>query len=115
MRKLRPRIAPACDVAVTSIEVCFRAPGIRCRQDAPVTLKRSVAQPRDFAYAPGGTLHAFRGVSDTPAHMLIFDAPAHAAAFFKDVDREVTDLPRDLAKVAEIGARHQIRFVPPAK
>jgi len=68
----------------------------------------------DFVYAPGGTPHAFHGVSDTPARMLIFDAPAHAEAFFKEIDREVTDLPRDLPKLADIGARHQLRFAPPA-
>jgi len=60
----------------------------------------------DFVYAPGGTVHAFRGVSKTPAHMLIFDAPAHMEGFFKEVDREVTKLPADLAKLPEIGTRH---------
>ena len=29
----------------------------------------------------------------------------------RDVDREVKEMPRDLAKVPEIGKRHQIRFV----
>lgn len=65
----------------------------------------------DFVYAPGGTVHAFRGVSDTPAHLLIFDAPAHAEAFFKEVDREVTELPSDLSKLPEIGIRHGLHFV----
>jgi quercetin dioxygenase-like cupin family protein len=64
----------------------------------------------DFVYAPAGTLHAFHGVSETPARMLIFDAPAHSEAFFKEVDHEVTELPPDLSKVPEIGARHRIRF-----
>ena len=67
----------------------------------------------EFLYAPGGTLHGFEGVSEQPARMLIFDAPAHAEAFFRDVDREVKDLPRDMAKVPEIGDRHHIRFVRP--
>jgi quercetin dioxygenase-like cupin family protein len=66
----------------------------------------------DFVYAPAGTLHAFHGVSESPAQMLIFDAPAHAEAFFREIDREVTELPRDLPKVPEIGARHRLRFVP---
>lgn len=34
-----------------------------------------------------------------------------AEAFFRDVDSEVKDMPRDLAKVPEIGDRYQIRFV----
>ena len=68
----------------------------------------------DFVYAPGGTLHGFSGVSESPARLLIFDAPAHAGAFFREVDREVKELPRDLAKVGAIGERHGIHFAPPA-
>ncbi|HEX2199590.1 MAG TPA: cupin domain-containing protein [Burkholderiales bacterium] len=67
----------------------------------------------DFIYAPGGTLHAFQGVSTQPARMLVFDAPAAAEGFFRDVHREVSQMPRDLPKVAEIGARHKLRFMPP--
>jgi quercetin dioxygenase-like cupin family protein len=67
----------------------------------------------DFLYAPAGTLHAFRGTSEHPARMLIFDAPAHAEAFFQEIAREVTELPRDLPKVPEIGSKHRIRFVRP--
>ena len=67
----------------------------------------------EFVYAPGGTPHAFHGVSKEPARMLIFDAPAHAESFFKDVDREVTDVPRDLPKLSEIGSRHGLEFLPP--
>jgi len=47
----------------------------------------------DFVYAPAGATHAFQGASKEPARMLIFDAPAHADSFFKDVDREVRDFP----------------------
>jgi len=63
----------------------------------------------DFIYAPGGTLHGFRGVSERPARLLIFDAPAHAESFFREVDREVKG-PADMGKVPHIGARHQIDF-----
>lgn len=65
----------------------------------------------DFIYAPGGTLHGFHGDSERPARMLIFDAPAHAEGFFRDVEREVREIPRDMAKVPAIGDRHHIRFV----
>jgi len=68
----------------------------------------------DFLYAPGGTVHGFQGASEKPARMLIFDAPAHTEGFFRDLDREVKELPRDLAKVPAIGERHQIRFRAPA-
>jgi quercetin dioxygenase-like cupin family protein len=70
-----------------------------------------LAKAGDFLYAPGGTLHSFQGASERPARVLIFDAPAHAESFFREVDREVKEMPRDLAKVPEIGQRHQIRFV----
>jgi quercetin dioxygenase-like cupin family protein len=75
--------------------------------------RSELVKPGDFIYAPAGTLHAFHGVSDRPARMLIFDAPAHAEDFFKEVEREVTELPRDLPKVPEIGKRHQLYFVIP--
>lgn len=65
----------------------------------------------DFLYAPGGTVHGFQGASEKAARMLIFDAPAHAESFFREVEREVKEMPRDLAKVPQIGDRHQIHFV----
>jgi quercetin dioxygenase-like cupin family protein len=67
----------------------------------------------DFAYAPAGTVHAFKGASDEPARMLVFDAPAHAETFFKEVDRQVKG-PSDYAKVPMIGAQNGINFVAPA-
>jgi hypothetical protein len=51
--------------------------------------------------------------ADRPARILVFDAPAHAEGFFRDVHREVKEMPRDMAKVPAIGARHQLRFLPP--
>jgi hypothetical protein len=51
----------------------------------------------EFVYAPAGTEHAFHGVSDMPARLPIFDAPAHTEAFFREIDREIRDLPRDLS------------------
>jgi len=65
----------------------------------------------DFVYTPGGVVHGFRGASTRHARVLIFDAPAHAGAFFKRVDREVKDLPRDLPKVLDIGENTGIHFV----
>lgn len=66
----------------------------------------------DFVYAPAGTLHGFSGASPSPARMIIFDAPAHAESFFREVDREVKG-PADLPKVPVIGQRHQIAFQAP--
>ena len=67
----------------------------------------------DFVYAPAGTVHAFQGLSETPARVLILDAPAHAAGFFIEVDREVRQMPQDAAKVPAIGLRHGVIFLPP--
>ena len=76
--------------------------------------QRFTATAGDFVYTPGGVVHGFRGASQRPARVLIFDAPAHAGAFFKRVDREVKDLPRDLPKVLDIGEDTGIRFLQPA-
>jgi len=67
----------------------------------------------DFLYTPAGIPHGFHGASER-ARMLIFDVPAHAGKFFKEVNREVTELPRQLPKVIEIGARNGIYFAPPS-
>ena len=67
----------------------------------------------DFIYAPGGTLHSFRGAGEKPARVLVFDAPATAEGFFREASREVVNYPEDLAKVPEIGLRHNLRFMPP--
>lgn len=71
------------------------------------------AKAGDFVYTPGGVAHGFSGASDTAARVLIFDAPAHAGAFFRRVDREVRQLPRDLPKVLAIGEQTGIHFQPP--
>jgi quercetin dioxygenase-like cupin family protein len=73
--------------------------------------QEKVLRAGEFLYAPGGTLHGFQGDSDDPAGMLIMDAPAHAEAFFRDVDREVKG-PDDRARVLDIGRRNQIFFRP---
>jgi quercetin dioxygenase-like cupin family protein len=72
------------------------------------------ARTGEFVYTPGGVAHGFRGSSAEPAKLLIFDAPAHAGAFFKRVDREVRALPAELPKVLGIGAETGIHFLEPA-
>lgn len=75
--------------------------------------KERLVKAGDFIYAPAGTLHGFSGASAKPARMLVFDAPAHTEAFFREVDREVKG-PSDMAKVPAIGTRHHIHFQAPA-
>lgn len=82
--------------------------------DFSVGARRFTASAGDFVYTPGGVAHGFRGSSAAAAKVLIFDAPAHAATFFRRVDREVRSLPADLPKVLDIGAATGIRFLAPA-
>ena len=65
----------------------------------------------DFVYAPANTVHSFNGASDEPARILVFDAPAHAKAFFEELHDARLEFPRDLSKMAEAGDRHGITFV----
>jgi len=67
----------------------------------------------EFLYAPAGALHAFEGESAEPARMLVFDAPAHAESFFRDVHEQVREMPRDLPAMLAIGERHQVEFAQP--
>jgi mannose-6-phosphate isomerase-like protein (cupin superfamily) len=76
--------------------------------------KTQLVKAGDFIYAPGGTLHAFQGASAEPARILVFDSPAHSEQFFRELGEKVEAMPRDLPKVLDIGARHQVRFQPPA-
>lgn len=76
--------------------------------------KTTLVSRGDFVYAPAGTVHGFSGASEATSRVLILDAPAHAAGFFKEVDREVKVMPQDGAKVPQIGQRHGIHFLPPA-
>lgn len=76
--------------------------------------QRALVQAGDFAFTPAGTVHGFRGASDEPARMLVFDAPAHAETFFHEVHQEVRSVPADLPKVPAIGAKHGVHFLSPA-
>jgi quercetin dioxygenase-like cupin family protein len=70
-------------------------------------------EPGAFVYTPANVVHGFSGLSDEPARVLIFDAPAHSEGFFIDTAREVRAMPQDLSKVPAIGQRHGITFLVP--
>lgn len=65
----------------------------------------------DFNYLPRGTIHGFKGVSEKPARVLIFAAPAHGSEFFHEISEQVRTIPEDLAKISEIGRQHGIEFM----
>ena len=71
--------------------------------------------PGDFNYLPRGTVHGFKGASESPARVLIFAAPAHGSEFFHELSREIRSLPEDGPKIPEIGGRHGIQFMPPVE
>ena len=71
-----------------------------------VTSKRG-----DFNYLPRGTIHGFKGSSDSPARVLIFAAPAHGSEFFHELSEQVRKTPDDLAKIPVIGRQHGIEFI----
>lgn len=73
----------------------------------PVTSNRG-----DFNYLPRGTVHGFKGASQSAAHVLIFAAPALGSEFFQEISNEVRRVPEDLSKIPEIGERHGIEFMP---
>jgi len=75
--------------------------------------RQLVARAGDYLYAPAGTVHGFQGDSQTPARVLVVDVPAAAEGFFRDAAAQVREMPGDLQRVPEIGARHGIRFLPP--
>jgi mannose-6-phosphate isomerase-like protein (cupin superfamily) len=66
----------------------------------------------DFNYLPRNTIHGFKGASSAPARVLIFAAPAHGSEFFQELNKEIRSLPEDASKIAEIGERHGIHFMP---
>ena len=74
----------------------------------PVTLNEG-----DFTQLPRGTVHSFKGASETPSRVLIFAAPAHGSDFFRELSDEIRRLPNDAAKIPAIGSRHGIEFMPP--
>jgi mannose-6-phosphate isomerase-like protein (cupin superfamily) len=63
----------------------------------------------DFVHIPGGTVHGFKGTSDT-TQILMLEAPGDAAEeFFRACSREITKIPADFARVPDVAARHGIR------
>jgi quercetin dioxygenase-like cupin family protein len=80
--------------------------------DFEIDGKRVRSTAGDFNYLPRKTVHGFKGASSSPAHVLIFAAPAHGSEFFRELDDEVKSLPEDAGKIAQIGERHGIEFMP---
>ena len=63
-----------------------------------------------FVHIPGGTVHAYKNVSDQ-AKMLAVVSDPKGGRVFAEYDREVRALPRDMPKVLEIGRRYGVTFL----
>jgi quercetin dioxygenase-like cupin family protein len=68
----------------------------------------------EFVHIPAGTVHGFKAISDAAAQFLVLQSPGDADEFFRACARDAPNLPADLARVPEIGARHGVRVVPSA-
>jgi mannose-6-phosphate isomerase-like protein (cupin superfamily) len=60
---------------------------------------------------PRGVVHRFDNLTATPAKVLVVVTPGKGAAFFDDLDRERPELPREIDKVVQTLARHDIHVV----
>ncbi|HZQ42625.1 MAG TPA: cupin domain-containing protein [Acidobacteriaceae bacterium] len=59
-------------------------------------------------HAERGAVHAFRNSGEKNGKLLIFVAPAGIDRFFEDIS--VLEMPRDVPKLMDIGARYGITF-----
>jgi len=76
--------------------------------------KEVVLGAGEFIHIPGGTVHGFKGTSDVPTQILILQSPGDAEDFFRACAREIKQIPADLARMPELGARYGIRMAPPS-
>jgi quercetin dioxygenase-like cupin family protein len=74
--------------------------------------KEVVLGAGEFIHIPGGTVHAFKGTSDAPTQILILQSPGDAEEFFRACAREIKNIPADLPRMPELGARYGIRIAP---
>ena len=70
----------------------------------------TIVEAGGLAYAPRGTAHSFRVVSDTRARMLIYLSPAGLELMFQELS-QLPAGPPDLAQVATICGRYGVSFV----
>jgi len=72
--------------------------------------KTTVLKAGDVAFAPKNIAHSWKVVGTEKAKMITSAFPAGIEHMFKEL-AEMTDVPPDFGKVAEICGRHGIQFV----
>ena len=70
----------------------------------------SIVEAGGLAYAPRGTAHSFRVVSDTPARMLIHVSPAGLENMFQELSQMPAG-PPDMAQVTAICGHYGVSFL----
>jgi mannose-6-phosphate isomerase-like protein (cupin superfamily) len=99
-------------------------PHIHTREDETFYVLEGSAEvqcgDRTFTVTPGTVLvlprnlpHAFRNPGNTPVRILFTMTPAGFEGFFEEVSRLPSDQPPDPKKLAAIGRKYGLEFVPP--
>jgi len=73
-----------------------------------------VLEAGEFVHIPGGTVHGFKGIADTPTQFLILHSHGDAEEFFRACAREIDPTPVGFARMPELGARYGVRVAPSA-
>ena len=76
--------------------------------------KETTAVPGTLVHLPAGTTHWFRFGKDG-GEMISMTSREGASHMFTDLDREISPEKPDLGKLVEVGRRHGLAVVPPAK
>lgn len=73
-----------------------------------------VATPGTLVHVPGGVVHWFRFESDGAQMFSVTGAGSRAAAFFRQLDAEVSD-GNDLVGLGAVAVKHGLRIGPPGE
>jgi quercetin dioxygenase-like cupin family protein len=74
----------------------------------------TTALPGTLVHLPAGTTHWFR-FGKAGGEMISMTSREGASQLFADLDREISPDKPDLGKLVEVGRRHGLAVIPPAK
>lgn len=72
------------------------------------------APPGTVVFLPRGEPHTFMNVSDEPGEHTTTAVPGGLEKFFREVSASQLEMPRDMAKLNEIGNKYGLTHLPPA-
>lgn len=76
--------------------------------------KVSALKPGHSATAPSGVAHTYRNTSGASVRFVVSIVPGGFERFFRELAAATASRPPDMAVVAEIAGRHEVRFIGPA-